>query len=480
MHTRSVAERAEPDLDEDAPGPAHARRARVVAATSRHRVDRQGREPAHGGGAHGLVSAVAGGHTLPEALDAGAHPGEGGAPCLPALDSPVTPSTIGPASLGSAAAAAPALRGQASHPASSTAPLGASLDQSPPDPMMKAPPEQAPRRLAASGLSAVASSGRARSLIQGPQEALGLVSDELLAAEQALHALVGAEVPVLTEAARYLALSGGKRLRPALTALGARAVGWDGPGLPRLMASGELIHLGSLLHDDVVDDAETRRGRPAARVVFGNAVAVLAGDLCVGRALATTAEVAGHEATVALARTVAEMSEGEVLQLQRAGCLDADEAGYLDVVDRKSASLIAWCVSAPALAVGDTAAAAALGAYGRAVGRAFQITDDVLDYRPSTGKAPGADLRERKVTLPLLRAFDRIPGLRARLEEAPPTQGELPSLVAEIAGSGALEAALAQARRGVAEAVVALDVLPPSDGRRALEVLAAFLVERSQ
>jgi len=264
-------------------------------------------------------------------------------------------------------------------------------------------------------------------------------------------------------------------LRPAFTALGARAVG----RVPtvELACAGELIHLGSLLHDDVVDQGATRRDRPAAHVVYGNAVAVLAGDFCVARALLAAAS-AGARAGEALASTVADMAAGEVLQLQRAGRLDTDRATYLEVIDRKSASLIAWCTAADALAAGDEATAAALSGFGRRVGAAYQITDDVLDYAPHTGKPPGADLRERKVTLPLLYAMERRPDLRERLGE-PPEADDVLSLVEDVRATGALDDALADAQDLVDEAIGALDVLPSGPARDALVVLGRYLVDRT-
>lgn len=321
-------------------------------------------------------------------------------------------------------------------------------------------------------------SGRTRDRIRGPLSALALVAEDLRLAEEALRAMVIADVAAVSHIARYVTDAGGKRLRPALTALGARAIGHEEP-LAELMCCGELIHLGSLLHDDVVDQGDTRRGQPAAHLVFGNAVAVLTGDFCVARALLAASQQGGPAATESLARTVAEMSAGEVVQLQNAGNLDNDLDTYLQVIDRKSASLIAWCTSAAALRAGDMDAAAALSHYGRRVGMAYQITDDVLDYRADTGKTAGADLRERKVTLPLLHAMARLPGLRDRLAARPPTDAELPGLIAEIEASGALEAALADAHAFVEEAIGALGAIAPGPGRDALEVLGRYLVERT-
>jgi octaprenyl-diphosphate synthase len=182
---------------------------------------------------------------------------------------------------------------------------------------------------------------------------------------------------------------------------------------------------------------------------------------------------------VSLASTVAEMSEGEVLQLQRAGRLDGSLDAYYDIIDRKSASLIAWCASAGALTIGDDQAAAALERYGRGVGRAFQITDDVLDYAPGTGKTPGADLRERKLTLPLVYAMERVGGLREELLSGPPSAERVAALVHVIRESGALAAALDDARDHMQDALRALDELPQTPAREALRVLGTYLVERN-
>lgn len=311
--------------------------------------------------------------------------------------------------------------------------------------------------------------------VSTPAEAFALVGPEMAAAEGRLRELVGSHVDVVSTIGTYLAESGGKRLRPLLTALGAGAVGYRGP-LAGLMCVGEMIHLGSLLHDDVVDDSDTRRGRAAAHVVYGNASVILTGDFCLARAVLLASTEGGHAAVTALAEAVTAMAEGEVLQLQRAGDLSTTLDQYLETVDKKSAALIAWCAGAGAWAAGDDDAAALLARYGRAVGVAFQITDDVLDYGGPTGKPPGQDLEERKLTLPLLYAMQRVPGLRARVEAE---RRDIPALLAEVRACGALDAALAEARRRVDAAVADLDGLPPGPYRDALAVLGRYLVERT-
>ena len=342
-------------------------------------------------------------------------------------------------------------------------------------PRAQALPGGPARRLAPAGVLG----GAPLTRVDGPTDALALVGADLAAAERALRELVVSDVAAVPTVGGYLVEAGGKRLRPALAALGARAVGFEGD-LPGLMCVGELIHLGSLLHDDVVDAAEVRRGRPAAHKVFGNAVTILTGDFCLARAVLLASEAGGHRAVTELARAVTAMAEGEVLQLQRSGDLSATRDEYLELVEKKSAMLIAWCAAAGAWSIGDEDAAEALAAYGRTVGVAFQVTDDVLDYRAGTGKVAGADLRERKVTLPLLFALERDPGLRARLMAAEPTEADLPGLIARVEATGALDRALAWARAEVDRAIGALDVIPAGPHRDALGVLGRYLVTRAR
>lgn len=310
--------------------------------------------------------------------------------------------------------------------------------------------------------------------------AMGLVADELALSEQVLvDELRGGEAAV-GAIGGYLAESGGKRLRPLITALGAKAVGFAGP-LPRLMAVGEVLHLGSLLHDDVVDEADDRRGRPAAQHVFGNAGVILTGDVCLARAVLLAAEAGGLRPVTELSRVVVEMSEGEVLQLRHRGDLSLPLPAYWDIIERKSAALIAWCAAAGAWASGQAAAADALVAYGRGVGIAFQVTDDVLDYigDPAvTGKARGRDLIERKLTLPLLFAMERDPDLRAALAR-PPAPEAVEALVERVIATGGPAEALAVARAQVEGAVGALlEQLPASPYREGLVALGHHLVER--
>ena len=262
--------------------------------------------------------------------------------------------------------------------------------------------------------------------------------------------------------------------------MGAGASGFEGE-IGDLACIGELIHLGSLLHDDVVDDGQERRGKPTAQRVYGNPAVILTGDFCVAKGLSLAAEHGGHTAVSKLAWTVSAMSEGEVTQLLNRGNLDLDVQSYMDIVHKKSATLIAWCAAAGAWAVNDSDAAEALYTYGLSVGTAFQITDDVLDYtgeKTMTGKRRGQDLAERKMTLPLLIAMERDPSIRERLLQGNPSPERIPALLERVHACGATDAALQEARDLVNTGLQALDTLPTSEHRDALESLAHHLVDR--
>src|SRR3954452_24815460 len=246
-----------------------------------------------------------------------------------------------------------------------------------------------------------------------------LVAAEMERVEARLAERMESPIGPIPEVGAHLLGAGGKRLRPLLAVLAARAT--DTPvelGIA-VGCAAELIHTATLYHDDVVDDGRVRRGRPAARMVFGNGVVVLVGDFCLARALDTVVATGALPVVRALAATVTEMAEGEVAQLEGAGNPDAAIEGYFRVIDRKTASLIAWCAR-----VGGALTPAldgALGRYGRAVGRAFQIADDILDCAAAeavAGKSVGHDLQEGKLTLPVLLACEVDPTIRARIREA--------------------------------------------------------------
>jgi octaprenyl-diphosphate synthase len=333
--------------------------------------------------------------------------------------------------------------------------------------------------------NAAASSNPAESAGPGSRSdrALALVAAEMRAVEARLAERMESPVGAIPEVGAHLVDAGGKRLRPLLAVLAARAA--DVP-LDLGVAVGcaaELIHTATLYHDDVVDDGRVRRGRPAARMVFGNGIVVLVGDFCLARALETVALTGVLPVVQSLASTVTEMAEGEVAQLERAGNPDASVEDYFRVIDRKTASLIAWCTR-----VGGAVGAsfdAPLERYGRALGRAFQIADDVLDSdadEAAAGKSVGHDLTEGKLTLPILLACEADPELgryvRAQLGE----RGVPAEIAAEILQRSRAAGGIARARRKAQElaqvAVDALAVLPESPYRDALRDLALFAADR--
>jgi len=315
-------------------------------------------------------------------------------------------------------------------------------------------------------------------------EIVALVAEEMKVVEARLAERMESPIGSIPQVGAHLLGAGGKRLRPLLAVLAARAT--DAP-LDHAVAVGcaaELIHTATLYHDDVVDDGRVRRGRPAARMVFGNGVVVLVGDFCLARALETVALTGSLAMVQTLATTVTEMAEGEVAQLERAGNPDATVEDYFRVIDRKTASLIAWCARVGGSV--DPALAAALERYGRALGRAFQIADDVLDSaidETTAGKSVGHDLQEGKLTLPVLLACEADPALGRRIRKQLGEQG-VPAAVAaeilaEVRGAGGVEKARGKAVALAEEAAGALEALPRSPYRDALRALAHLSADRS-
>lgn len=324
---------------------------------------------------------------------------------------------------------------------------------------------------------------RAPSSPRASDRAFALVEAEMRTVEQRLAARMDSPIGKIPEVGAHLLGAGGKRLRPLLAVLSARAT--DAP-IELAVAVGcaaELIHTATLYHDDVVDDGRVRRGRPAARMVFGNGIVVLVGDYCLARALETVADTGSLPAVRSLAATVTEMAEGEVAQLERAGNPEASIEDYFRVIDRKTASLIGWCTR-----VGGALGAALDGPmerYGRAVGRAFQIADDVLDCavdEETAGKSVGHDIQEGKLTLPVLYACESDENLRAmvreKVGERAVSAADAAMILTAVRAAGGVDRARQRARSLVADAVAELGTLPASPYRDALIDLAEFSADR--
>src|SRR5215471_11789865 len=242
------------------------------------------------------------------------------------------------------------------------------------------------------------------------KEIFSLIQDDLACLEKQISLESVASVEAVTAIGQYLQASGGKRLRPALLLLSAKLIGDGGESAIRLGAVVEIIHSATLVHDDVIDVAETRRGRPSTNVRWGNHTSVLAGDWLYMQAFQMALRERNFRILDLLIGLTQMMVEGELLQLERIGRIDLSEADCMELVDRKTACLFSVCARLGALAAGaDSPTEERLGEYAWNLGMAFQLVDDVLDFtahEQTLGKPVGGDLREGKVTLPLVYALE--------------------------------------------------------------------------
>jgi octaprenyl-diphosphate synthase len=253
--------------------------------------------------------------------------------------------------------------------------------------------------------------------------ALDRIADPLEQVERAMREQLASEGELVAAIGEHVLSSGGKRVRPALLLLCAELCGYTGPRRVQVAAAVELLHSATLLHDDVVDLSQLRRGRASANAVWGNRRAVLVGDFCYARASSMIVEDGDLEVLLVFSNTIRRMAEGELLQLQRSFDPSVTEAHYYGVIERKSASLLSAACEAGAILGGVTRAERRrLSEFGRELGLAFQLRDDALDYvarEADLGKRPYTDVREGKVTLPLLLALKRCTAAeREEIEKA--------------------------------------------------------------
>ena len=296
---------------------------------------------------------------------------------------------------------------------------------------------------------------------------------------------LSSDVVLINQIADHIIASGGKRLRPMLHVLSAAAAGYRGDQHIKLAAVIEFIHTSTLLHDDVVDESDLRRGRKTANALWGNAASVLVGDFLYSRSFQLMVELDDMRIMRILADTTNTIAEGEVLQLLNIGNADVDEAAYLAVIERKTAVLFAAATELGGILGGlPDDQVAALRRYGMELGYAFQIADDLLDYvsdADTLGKNIGDDLAEGKPTLPLIYALKNASPEQAQSLRHAIEHGGLDSLdriIAAIRDSGALERTHERAVTHADAARRALDHLPPSAYRDALSALADYSVER--
>jgi octaprenyl-diphosphate synthase len=314
-----------------------------------------------------------------------------------------------------------------------------------------------------------------------------LAAPDMAAVDALIRASLHSDVVLINRISEHIIAAGGKRLRPMLAVLAARALGYGGKDHHQLAAVVEFIHTATLLHDDVVDQSDLRRGRKTANALFGNAPSVLVGDFLYSRAFQLMVALDNMTVQKVLADTTNAIAEGEVLQLLHVHNPDTDEAAYLNVIERKTAVLFAAATRLGALVAGaDAATQDRMAEYGLQLGLAFQIADDVLDYAADSealGKNLGDDLAEGKATLPLIHAMAHSDAtvhnrLRAIVEAG--DVEALPEVVAAIARHDSLEFARGHARAHAARAEAALASLPDNDWTRALAALARYAVERDR
>ncbi|HEY0223706.1 MAG TPA: polyprenyl synthetase family protein [Pseudolabrys sp.] len=320
------------------------------------------------------------------------------------------------------------------------------------------------------------------------QRLTDLVAADMERVNTTILSRTGSEVTMIPEVANHLISSGGKRLRPMLTLAMAKIAGYPGDGHIKLAAAVEFMHTATLLHDDVVDESDMRRGKLAARMVWGNEASVLVGDFLLGQAFKMMVEVGNLHALDILSSAAMVIAEGEVMQLGAAKNTATNEDEYMAVIRAKTAELFAAaCEVGPALAVQEKSAQAACRSFGMNLGIAFQLIDDALDYGGTSaklGKNVGDDFREGKITLPVVLSFRRgSDSERAywnrTLGEGEIRDGDLDQAIALMAKHHAIEDTIGRARHYGAIATDALALVPPSEIKTALEETVAFCIARA-
>jgi len=304
--------------------------------------------------------------------------------------------------------------------------------------------------------------------------------------DDVIHRRLASDVALINQISHYIVSAGGKRIRPRLVLLFSQALGFTGAAQHELAATVEFIHTATLLHDDVVDESSLRRGRETANALFGNAASVLVGDFLYSRAFQMMVGVNSMRVLEVLADATNVIAEGEVLQLMNMHDPDLAVDDYLQVIRFKTAKLFEASARLGAvLAQASPQVEEACADYGRSLGTAFQLVDDLLDYEGDThalGKNVGDDLREGKPTLPLLVAMSRCTDDERQLLRHAIEHGEnerLDEIIAIVRRTGALEATREAARAQADQARASLSALPSSNAQKALLELCARSVERT-
>ncbi len=313
--------------------------------------------------------------------------------------------------------------------------------------------------------------------------------EELTGVEDEIRRNLDSSVALVNTVAAHILSSGGKRIRPLLLLLCARLCGYTGKEDLRLGSLVEFIHTATLLHDDVVDDADLRRGRQTARKVWGNQVSILVGDYLYSRAICHIVTFRSQSINEVLSEACRKMAEGEVLQLYYNGNPLITESEYLRIVEHKTAGLIAAsCRMGSIIGGASEEQQGALFRFGQYLGIAFQVADDTLDYAANgarLGKSLGQDLRQGKATLPLLHLLQHCPEqdrqmITDRMETRTLTDAELLRILSLMHEYGSLAYAMTRAREFVASAILDLALFDESSHKRALSVVADYMVQRDR
>ncbi|GHE22622.1 octaprenyl diphosphate synthase [Halomonas urumqiensis] len=318
-----------------------------------------------------------------------------------------------------------------------------------------------------------------------PSPIHAVVAEDFAAVNQTILDQLASRVPLVETIGQYIIESGGKRLRPLLVLLAARSLGYDGSRHVTLATLIEFMHTSTLLHDDVVDESHMRRGKATANDAWGNAPSVLVGDFLYSRSFQMMVEVGSMRIMEVLSAATCTIAEGEVQQLTNVGNPDTDEAAYFETIQGKTAMLFeAASHSGAIVAEANPEQEAALQYYGRYLGLAFQLIDDLLDYQgdaAAMGKNVGDDLAEGKPTLPLIHAMAKGTPEQAKLIRQAIRKGGLEHLdevLAIVTDTGALDYTRARAEEMAAKALEQLAALPPSRYRDSMAELARLAVDR--
>lgn len=334
-----------------------------------------------------------------------------------------------------------------------------------------------------------ASAAQESFLRRSSRQVFDLIERELALVEKEFERQASSNIQVIDYLGEYLRNSGGKRVRPALLLLANYAVGGTATNesVIRLATVMEMLHTATLVHDDIIDNAQLRRSRPSVNVRFGNQTAVLMGDWLYMSAFETTVQERSLEIIDILTRLTRKMTEGELIQLTRIGRLDISEVEYFDILRRKTAYLFSACCEVGAILGGaDTEQRSAMRDFGLALGVAFQLSDDILDLTGATdslGKAAGSDLLEGKITLPLIYLLDRMPEMKEPMErimaDRDYTAVSRTQLLQMLDERGILDEVRQRATDHADSARKSLDVLPASEYRSCLDNVLSFVVDRN-